>query len=78
MINLHWLELPMARRLSMVPKVFEPLKVDCILLHMNILNKTESPMFVLLCVLCFQRQPFKYFIILKSWGHKNEKDTKKV
>ena len=28
MINLHWLELPMARTISMVPKVFEPLKFD--------------------------------------------------
>ena len=30
MLNLHWLELPMARTFSMVPKAFEPLKLDCI------------------------------------------------
>ena len=30
MINLHWLELPMARTIFHGPKVFEPLKFDCI------------------------------------------------
>ena len=32
-------------------------------LHMKRLSKTESPIFVLLCVLCFQRQSFFTFII---------------
>ena len=31
-------------------------------LHMKRLNQTESPIFVILCVLCFQRQSFLTFI----------------
>ena len=31
-------------------------------LHMKRLSQTESPIFVILCVLCFQRQPFLTFI----------------
>ena len=27
------------------------------------LNKTETPIFVLLCVLCSRRQPFSFFVI---------------
>ena len=34
--------------------------LQTILLHMKRFNKTESPIFVLLCVLCFQRQSFKF------------------
>ena len=30
-------------------------------LHMKRLNQTESPIFVILCVLCFQRQSFLTF-----------------
>ena len=32
-------------------------------------NKTESPIFVLLCVLCLQRQPFRilFYAINRSW-----------
>ena len=30
------------------------------LLHTKRLNKTESAMFVLLCVFCFQRRPFRF------------------
>ena len=26
-------------------------------------NKTESPILILLCILCFQRQPFRFFIV---------------
>ena len=33
-------------------------------LHMNRLNQNESPIFVILCVLCFQRQSFLTFIFL--------------
>ena len=33
-----------------------------ILLHMKRLNKTESPIFVLLCVLCFKRQHFRFLL----------------
>ena len=29
-------------------------------LHMKRLNKSESPIFVTLCVLCFQRQSFRF------------------
>ena len=37
-------------------------------LHMKRLNQTESPIFVILCVLCFQRQSFFTFILLYcSW-----------
>ena len=32
------------------------------MLHMKRLNQTESPIFVILCVLCFQRQYFFTFI----------------
>ena len=31
-------------------------------LHMKSLNQTESPIFVILCVICFQRQSFLAFI----------------
>ena len=31
-------------------------------LHMKRLNQTESPIFMILCVLCFQRQSFLTFI----------------
>ena len=31
-------------------------------LYMKRLNKTESPIFVLACVLCFQRQPLIFFL----------------
>ena len=41
MINLHWLELPMARTIFHVPKVFEPLKFECISLGSFRLNFTE-------------------------------------
>ena len=36
------------------------------LVHMKSLNKTDSPIFVILCVLCFKNQPFKllfYFTV---------------
>ena len=33
-------------------------------LHMKKLNQTESPIFVILCVLCFQRQSFLTLILL--------------
>ena len=36
------------------------------LLHMKRLNKTESPIFFLLCVcffVCFQRQPFRFLCL---------------
>ena len=37
-------------------------------LHMKRLNQTEPPIFVILCVLCFQRQSFLTFILLYySW-----------
>ena len=32
-------------------------------LHMKRLNQTDSPIFVILCVLCFQRQIFFTFIL---------------
>ena len=35
-------------------------------LHMMRLNQTESPIFVILCVLCFQRQSFLTFIVLPN------------
>ena len=31
-------------------------------MHMYGLNKTHSPMFVLFCLLCFQRQSFRFLI----------------
>ena len=34
------------------------------LLHIKRLNKTESPIFFLLCVLCLQRQPFRLLFII--------------
>ena len=36
------------------------------LLHMKILNETESPIYILLCILCFQKQPFR-FLLLKLY-----------
>ena len=30
-------------------------------LYMKKFNKTESPIFIILCVLCFQKQPFRVF-----------------
>ena len=35
MINPQWLELPLSRKISMVPKIFEPLRFDC---NKNILS----------------------------------------
>ena len=35
-------------------------------LHMKRLNQTESPIFVILCVLCFQRQFFFYYYSMNS------------
>ena len=35
------------------------------LLRTKRLNKTPSPIFVYLCVLCFQRQPYGFFIFIK-------------
>ena len=32
------------------------------LLLMKSLNKTETPIFYLQCVLCFQRQPFRFLL----------------
>ena len=37
--------------------------MQCTVLHMKRLNQTESPIFVILCVLCFQRQPSLTFIL---------------
>ena len=34
------------------------------LLYMKRLNKTKSPIFVLLCGLCFQRQPFGFILVI--------------
>ena len=34
------------------------------------LNKTESPIFVLLCVLCFKRQPFRFSLYFTAAGVK--------
>ena len=45
-------------------KLHLPLKLH--LLHMKRLNKTESPIFVLLCVLCFQRQTFRFLFYVFS------------
>ena len=33
-------------------------------LHMKKLKQTESPIFVILCALCFQRQSFLTFIVI--------------
>ena len=33
-------------------------------LHLKRLNQTESPIFVIVCVLCFQRQSFLTFILV--------------
>ena len=41
------------------------------LLHMKSLTETETPIFVLLCVQCFQGQPFFFFfldVIVESLG----------
>ena len=38
-----------------------------ILLHMKRFNKTEFPIFILLCVLCFLRQSFRFFILLHCY-----------
>ena len=35
-------------------------------MHMKRLNQTESPIFVILCVQCFQRQSFLTFILPKA------------
>ena len=35
-------------------------------LHMKRLNQTESPIFVILCVLCLQRQSFLTFILMRT------------
>ena len=42
-------------------------------LHMKTLNQTESPIFVILCVLCFQRHPFlllfvSYVLSVMIWS----------
>ena len=38
------------------------------MLHMKRLSQTESPIFVILCVLCFQRQSFfEFYFTLCSW-----------
>ena len=36
------------------------------LLHINGLNKTESPIFILLHVLCFHRQPFRFLFYFNA------------
>ena len=36
------------------------------MLHMKTLNETKSPIFVLLHVLCFQRQPFEFLFVKLS------------
>ena len=46
----------------------QPRKLHCCM--MKILNKTESPIFVLLCVLCFQRQPLKVLFYFTAAGVK--------
>ena len=41
------------------------------LLHMKRIVKTESPIFILLCFLCFQNKPFRFLLtcdILKQQG----------
>ena len=38
--------------------------VQTTVLLMKRLNQTESPIFVILCVLCFQRQSFLTFIVI--------------
>ena len=38
--------------------------VQTTVLHMKRLNETESPIFVILCVLCFQRQSFLTLIVI--------------
>ena len=35
-------------------------------LHMKRLNQTESPIFVIVCVLCFQRQSFFLFLFYEN------------
>ena len=39
---------PYLEQISMVTKIFEPLKFDRTLLHMKMLNKTDSPILNLL------------------------------
>ena len=39
-------------------------------MHMKRLNQTESVIFVILCVLCFQRQSFFTFIPPQSVSHR--------
>ena len=41
MINPQWLELPMSRTISMVPKMFEPLKFDCITNWPSVCQRTD-------------------------------------
>ena len=38
--------------------------VQTTVLHIKRLNETESPIFVILCVLCFQRQSCLTFIVI--------------
>ena len=39
-------------------------------LYMKRFNKTESPIFVLLCVLCIQRQPSRFLFYFTTSGVK--------
>ena len=39
-------------------------------LHKNKLDKLESPIFVLSCVLCFQRRPFRFLLYFTTTGVK--------
>ena len=41
---------------------------------MKRLNQTESPIFVILCVLCFQRQSFLTFILPGCAGEHSSRD----
>ena len=51
-------------------------------LHMKRLNQTESPIFVILCVLCFQRQSFftfiQHFIHIVSLGRRHQTQVTSV
>ena len=42
-------------------------------LHMKRLNQTDYPIFVILCILCFQRQSFFTFIVWHSLGSQGSK-----
>ena len=42
-------------------------------LHMKILNKTGSPIFIVLCVLCFQRQSFRFLLVWSKAKRKIKK-----